>query len=183
MATTAMVTVEEYLRNPEYKYCEYLDGIIKDKYPTVEGVPLVSNVHGALVGLIIRWFGEHAKEWRVKSGPEFTTAVAPNRFRLPDVSVIPFGPMDEFQMTPPLIVIEVLSPSHSASDLLRKLQDYALMGIPNVWIIDPETRTGRSVRGTEMVETRRFAVAGTPIYLELERLFAQFDEENQPLAD
>lgn len=187
MASTTMVTVEEYLSNPRYKHCEYLDGVVKEKYPIVEGMPLVSNVHSnvhsALVGLIIRWVGEHAKEWRVKAGPEATTVIAPSKYRLPDVSVLPFGPMDTVQVTPPLIAIEVLSASHSMSDMLRKLQDYEFLGVPNVWIIDPETRTRQSCRGTAMTPTMRFAVAGTAIYLDLSRLFAQFDEENEPLPE
>ena len=183
MTTAATVSVEEYLKNPEYKYCEYLDGVIRDKYPAVGGVPLVSNVHGVVVALTIRWFGLNAKEWRVKTGTEVTTAIHPTRYRLLDVSVIPFGPMDEYQVTSPLIAIEVLSPSNSGKDLLDKLQDYEQFGIRNVWVIDPETRNGNACRGSEMTETKRFTVPGTAIYLDLAQLFAQFDEENAPLAE
>jgi Uma2 family endonuclease len=183
MTTTATVSVEEYLNSPEYKYCEYLDGVIKDKYPVVGGAPLVSNVHGAVVFLVGEWFGKHKKEWRVKCGTEVTTAVSPTRYRLPDVSVIPFGPMDEYQITPPLIAIEVLSPSNSGGDLLAKLEDYEQFGIQNVWVIDPATRTGKTCKGTAMTETTHFAVPGTAIYLDLAQLFAQFDEENEPLAE
>jgi Uma2 family endonuclease len=183
MATTATVTVEEYLSSPQYKHCEYLDGVIQDKYPVVDGVPLVNNVHGALLLLIGELFGNDKKDWRVKCGTEVTTVINPTRFRLPDVSVIPFGPMDEYQITPPLIAIEVLSPSNSGKDLLAKLEDYAQFSIENVWVIDHATRTGKTCKGAEMTETSRFAVPGTAIYLDVPQLFAQFDEENQPLAD
>lgn len=183
MTTAATVFVEEYLTNPEYKYCEYLDGMIRDKYPVVGGVPLVSNVHAALVSLMSEWFGQHKKDWRVRCGAEVTTAIDPIRYGQPDLSMIPFGPMDEYQMTPPLIAIEVLSPSNSGKDLLSKLEDYEQFGIRNVWVIDPERRTGHVCRGAEMTETSRFSVPGTAIYLDFTQLLAQFDEENAPLAE
>jgi Uma2 family endonuclease len=97
--------------------------------------------------------------------------------------VIPFGPMDEYQITPPLIAIEVLSPSNSGKDLLAKLEDYEQFGIQNVWVIDPATRTGQTCKGTQTTETTRFAVPGTAIYLDVAQIFAQFDEENEPLAE
>ena len=181
-ATTPMISVEENLHDPKYELCEYLDGVIKEKYPIVQGVPGVSNVHSALVGLIIRWFGDH-KQWRVKAGPEATTVINASRYRLPDVSVLRFGPMDPIQVKPPLIAIEVLSASNSMSEMLKKLKDYELLGIPNVWIIDPDTRTGQSCRGIALTETTRFTVADTPIYLDLPMLFAQFDEENEPVSE
>jgi Uma2 family endonuclease len=82
-----------------------------------------------------------------------------------------------------LIAIEVLSPGTSGQELLAKLEDYAQFGIENVWVIDPATRTGKTCKGTQMTETTRLAVPGTAIYLDVAQLFAQFDEENQPLAD
>ncbi len=57
------------------------------------------------------------------------------------------------------------------------------MGIQNVWVIDSETRTGQTRQGAEQTPTMRFAVAGSPIYLDVAQLFDRFDEENQPLAE
>ncbi len=51
MTTSATVSVEDYLNSPEYKHCEYLDGVINDKDPFVGRVPSVSNVHGIVGGL------------------------------------------------------------------------------------------------------------------------------------
>jgi Uma2 family endonuclease len=181
MAPTATVSHEEYLHREKYKHSEYLDGVIRDKLPMVNGVPLVSNLHGGVVTLIAEWFGKHKQEWRVKCGTEVTTFISPTRCRLPDVSVIPFGPMDEYQVKPPLIAIEVLSPSNTRREMLNKWEDYDRMGIPNVWVIDPETRTGLVRQDGELTPVMRFEVPGTPIYMDVSRLFAQFDEENQPL--
>jgi Uma2 family endonuclease len=39
----------------------------------------------------------------------------------------------------PAIVVEVLSPSTRRIDLVRKRGDYEALGIPEFWIIDPDT--------------------------------------------
>jgi Uma2 family endonuclease len=40
-----------------------------------------------------------------------------------------------------LIVFEVLSPSNRGHDLVQKRHDYAVAGIPQYWIVDPQART------------------------------------------
>ncbi|GAA3677557.1 hypothetical protein GCM10022237_41250 [Nocardioides ginsengisoli] len=40
----------------------------------------------------------------------------------------------------PVLVVEVLSPSTRAEDLLRKPHDYAAAGIGQLWIVDPAQR-------------------------------------------
>jgi hypothetical protein len=47
------------------------------------------------------------------------------------------------------------------------------MGVENIWLIDPDTRTARACRGESWTETTRFAVEGTPIYLDVTALFAR----------
>ncbi|HEX6903307.1 MAG TPA: Uma2 family endonuclease [Thermoanaerobaculia bacterium] len=41
----------------------------------------------------------------------------------------------------PDLAIEVISPSSRSKDSVRKLYDYASIGIPEYWLIDPEART------------------------------------------
>lgn len=76
-------------------------------------------------------------------------------------------------MEPRLIVIEVLSPTDSYSETQRLTHDYVAMGVQNILLIDPETRTGRICRGDAWVETTRFQVADRPIYLDLNDLFTR----------
>lgn len=42
---------------------------------------------------------------------------------------------------PPLIVVEVLSPTTTAYDRTTKSHRYAALGVPHYWIADPATRT------------------------------------------
>src|SRR5439155_1983242 len=42
---------------------------------------------------------------------------------------------------PPTLVVEILSPSTSRIDRVRKTQLYAQYGVPYYWIVDPRART------------------------------------------
>jgi Uma2 family endonuclease len=69
-------------------------------------------------------------------------------------------------------MVEVLSPDDSYADLQDCCQDYRLMGVPAVWIIDPTTRTARMCSGDNWTQTRRLTAPGTQMYVDLDELFA-----------
>lgn len=47
---------------------------------------------------------------------------------------------DEYFPMVPRLVIEVLSPSESASDMMEKIQDYLAGGAHSIWYVDPRRR-------------------------------------------
>ena len=147
---------------------EYVDGELKEK-------PVVQRVHGRLQAIVSTWFENHVEEWGVVPSPELRTKVSSRRVRLPDVVVSVAGYPSQVQVDPPLIVIEIVSPSDGFSELVEKLDDYDRMGIPNVWIIDPQVRKSWVSSGIGLSETSRFAVEGTPIYLNVTETFARYD--------
>ena len=53
------------------------------------------------------------------------------------------------------------------------------MGVPNIWLIDPETRTARVCMGNDWIGTRRFEVAGTGIYMDVDELFLRLDKSRK----
>lgn len=66
--------------------------------------------------------------------------------RIPDVAVLPKAQWEEmanrsavidFHETPPLLVVEVVSPSTRTDDYRSKRSEYALLQIPEYWIVDP----------------------------------------------
>ena len=61
---------------------------------------------------------------------------------------------------------------------MARAQDYLRMGVAEVWIFDPETRTAYVLRGDEMTEQREgvLRLAGTAIALDLVALFGVLDE-------
>lgn len=88
----------------------------------------------------------------------------PLRVRQPDVLVVNTAlsgitdPADlvgmPFLERPPLLVVEVLSPSNTPRDIEERLADYRSIGVPECWLADFATRTIRVLRlTTDSAET------------------------------
>jgi len=65
--------------------------------------------------------------------------------RVPDLALIWKNALvvdeNDIVCSPPDLVIEVLSPSETRRRKQRKLDDYARLGVPEVWIVAPEGET------------------------------------------
>ncbi len=86
------------------------------------------------------------------------------------------GPKPEILSGLPLLVIEILSPDDTYTDTQRRARDSQAMGIQTIWIIDPDTRTGRICTGAIWAEATRLEVPGTPIHVYLDTLFASLQQ-------
>jgi Uma2 family endonuclease len=135
MATTTHVPVELYLRSSYEPDAEYVDGRIEER-------PMGEFDHASWQQAIQRWFLHHEKEWGVRVRPELRVKVAPTRYRVPDVTVLDRSrPVEQIITHPPLAVFEVLFPEDRVQRLKLKLEDYRAMGIPEIWVIDPQDGT------------------------------------------
>ena len=65
---------------------------------------------------------------------------APNRCRIPDVSVTAQEPPTDVFETAPLICIEILSRRDEMSDVIEKLEEYAAAGVRYIWVVDPRCK-------------------------------------------
>jgi len=138
VATATFVPPETYLRSSYEPDAEYVDGEIEERAAG-------EYDHAAWQKAILLWFAKHEQEWNVEVLPEYRVQVAATRFRLPDVAVMDFNlPVEPIATRPPIALFEVLSPEDTVRKLRRKLDDYARMGIPQIWVIDPED--GASLR-------------------------------------
>lgn len=61
--------------------------------------------------------------------------------RIPDVLVLRNEEKGQWAEQPPLIVVEVLSPSTRSEDLFRKPEEYRVAGAEQYWIVDRELRS------------------------------------------
>lgn len=70
--------------------------------------------------------------------------------RVPDICIVqPGGPANEFAIEdPPLLCVEILSPSDRLSDMVKKCQEYLRWGVPSCWILNPETQEAWTVNMT-----------------------------------
>jgi Uma2 family endonuclease len=135
MATTTFVPVEVYLRSSYEPDAEYVDGRIEER-------PMGEFDHASWQYAIQMWFSQHDKQWGIRVRPELRVRVSATRFRVPDVTVLDRSrPIEQIITHPPIAVFEVLSPEDRMQHMKRKLADYEAMGIPEIWVIDPEDNT------------------------------------------
>ena len=98
--------------------------------------------------LLGAWFVGH--ELDILCSTDQRIQVWATRVRVPDLVVLRPGRQPEILVEPPLLIVEILSPGDSYSDLQERSRDYAAMGVETVWIVDPKTRrrgVGGSVPG------------------------------------
>jgi Uma2 family endonuclease len=138
--------------------------------------PLGENDHSAWQEAICFWFRQHARKWNVRVRPELRIQVAATRFRVPDVAVLDRGqPTEQIVTRPPLAVFEVLPPEDSLQRLKRKLEDYRTMGIPEIWVIDPQDGAYYRYEERQLLGNDSFSHAGHGIFFEMNRIKDQLD--------
>lgn len=165
MATSVRISLQEYLETPYRPDREYVDGEARER-----------NVgrweHARLQALLAAWFLSKESEWRVMTSAEQRMRVAHSRIRVPDLMIVDAGPQPDVIDKAPILIIEILSPDDSYSDLEERVADYRGMGVVAIWAIDPKTRSGRMCIGDDWKAARRLEVPGTPIFVELDDLFS-----------
>jgi Uma2 family endonuclease len=172
MATATLISLETYLTTSYEPDCDFVDGALEDR-----------NVgeydHNVVQMAILFWFHQHGREWRIRSIQEQRTRVASTRVRIPDVCVFSRDvPIEQVFTRPQLIAIEVLSPEDRHSRIEARMKNFRSFGVPNLWVVDPETRSGWDLSDGNWVRKERLEVANSPIYLSLPELFAQINEDN-----
>lgn len=131
MSTTAGVSLDEYLSTHYEPECELIGGELLRKPMGTEGHADVQIRLGAALLRLL-------KGSDFKPGTEISFRHGSD-VRIPDVSVYRRGArlykgiLDE----PPILCIEIVSPSQSPSELFVKSETYHSWGVPFCWIVDP----------------------------------------------
>ena len=145
---TKKLTFEEYLK--------YDDGT-NTRYELVDGelipMSLGTGKHGAIAKFLERAFDdESARRGTQWTAQKFSVGVRSPRggrwdtSRIPDVTVLPIEQWEAFanreavielNAPPPILVVEVVSESTKNPDYRSKRSEYAVLNIPEYWIVDP----------------------------------------------
>jgi Uma2 family endonuclease len=168
MAAQTQIPITEYLQTSYRPDREYINGELRER-----NVGLWT--HARLLALLAAWCGRHEDEWGALGAISARVSVSTTRIRAPDLVLVRPGPQPDVLTEPPVLVIEILSPDDTYSDTEERAADYQQMGVETIWIIDPETRTGRMCIGASWTAAARLTVPGTPIYVELAEMFAQIN--------
>ncbi len=143
--TTQKLAFEEYLT--------YEDGT-DTRYELVNGelVPMSvgTGKHGLIIGFLTRQFeAAIVEEWlAIHSvvGVQSPRGRAWDTSRIPDITILPLAQMAamsdreaviKLNEPPPLLVVEVVSPSTKTDDYRAKRLEYNVLEIPEYWIVDP----------------------------------------------
>ncbi len=161
LASANLVSIEHYLHTNYEPDADYVDGVIEERC-------VGRWDHGSWQDAIQAFFRAHADEWGVRARPEIRVKVSATRFRIPDVLVVDRDQAIEQVLTnPPLAVFEVRSLEDWMPRILEKFSDFAEMGVPEIWLIDPgTTKFARYSGGLLQVQTH-FGKPGDRIYFKL----------------
>ena len=100
--------------------------------------------------------------------------VKPNRFRIPDVTIV-LGPKPSGRIItePPALTVEILSKDDRWGDLQERIDDYLSFGIPCIWVVNPLTRRGYvyTVEGAREVKDGILRAEAAGIEVPLRELF------------
>jgi Uma2 family endonuclease len=167
MATTHLISIEEYLSSDYEPDVDYVDGRIEERN-------LGETDHSKLQGRLYFLITLHQEDWNLLALTEVRVQVAPTRFRVPDVCVVREEDADKPIITKaPLLCLEVLSPGQSLPAIRKRAQDFFNMGVPEVWVFDPPTQTVYVCLPDSMTAQKdgTLRLEGTPLELSLVEVF------------
>src|SRR5205823_710431 len=96
--------------------------------------------HSSAQTLLAAYFVARRKQWGIKVATEQRIQVGPDRYRVPDVCVLLGEPDGQVLRKPPFLCVEILSPEDRLSRVKARVQDFISFGVPNIWVVDPDTR-------------------------------------------
>jgi Uma2 family endonuclease len=129
------IPLEEYLSTTYHPDCDYVDGEVLERN-------VGEKNHARFQTRLIRLLGDLEQRLGIWVVAELRLQVRLNRFRVPDVMVTIGEPDGRFVTSTPFLLIEVLSERDSLRTIQDRVDDYRAMGVPHIWVIDPETATG-----------------------------------------
>ncbi len=115
----------------------------RSEYEIERGKPMPNEQHGSvqanLIGLLLGY------KQRYRTISELTIALAEHN-ATPDICLYPRFALDYLHVKavkeePPLLAIEIISPSQTLDELLRKAESYFEVGVRSCWIVQPPLQT------------------------------------------
>lgn len=137
-------TVADFEVNTQKDRVQLIDGEVVEMTPS-------SDSSSSVAARIMILLGIHVLPGKLGRlyGADGGFVIFPDRdtVLVPDVAFVRADRMPQgearrhFPRLAPDLVVEVLSPSDRASDILSKIAMYQEAGVPLTWLVDPETQT------------------------------------------
>jgi Uma2 family endonuclease len=146
MVTSTRISLEDYFRTHYEPECELIDGELRPK-------PMPTGKHSRMEGRMRDLLRPYEQLGYGEALPELSLLLPGEAVLIPDlVFSLPNQPFDEHDVlnTPPLLCVEVISPSQSFNELYQKCLRYLRWGVPYCWIIDPVKLLAWQIGADEM---------------------------------
>jgi Uma2 family endonuclease len=168
-ATGNLISVEEYLRTVTDPDCEYVRGVL-------EGRAAGEYDHSTWQTILAAFFSALPVKWGIKARTELRVQVAPDNFRVPDVTLLSRNaPREQIITHPPVAVFEILSPEDSMTRMLEKLADYERMGIGAIWLIEPKKQLYYHYQNGQLTPASIFELPGSSFSVPFAQIAALAD--------
>ena len=177
MATAALISAGEYLNTAFEHDAEFVDVRFEER-------PVGERDHGLLQRKLLLLLSTPAAEQYFLCIPELRIQTLPSRFRVPDLSLIRTdAPEEQVVTTPPLLCIEILSPEDTMQRTLARVRELLGMGVPEVWVFDPASRTVQVCAGSSRTERSEgmLLVPESPVAVSIADVFAAIVPESSKL--
>ena len=163
---------------PHIPVGEYLGSVYRPDVDYVDGVIEERNVgefdHADIQKALLLALTSQERSAGVRAMQELRVQVAATRFRVPDVCLLPASLRTQIIREAPLLCVEVLSPRDNILRMRRRCEDFLRMGVPVVWIFDPQARIAYVLTSEEMTEHRDgiLRLANYPVELDITAIFS-----------
>lgn len=165
------ISLEDYLRSSYRPDRDWINGELRKRN-------MGEGQHAVVQKFLAMFLGNNEEAWGILALTEQRVQVSATHFRVPDLCVVKGDqPFEEVVRTPPLLCVEILSRDDTASEMLERMEDYRLMGVGTVWMIDPRRRTASIIdaKGAMHKADVELSVPETKIRLGLDLLFTQLN--------
>lgn len=116
-------------------------------------------------------------KWGISVWPEYRVQTTERHFRIPDVCATRAdASFERIICQAPLLCIEVMSHEDRMSEILERVEDYLMMGVSTVWVVDPRRRRVFIADGSGVQQvTEQLFVTGTAIEIPVADVFVRLD--------
>src|ERR1035437_2936671 len=167
-APRGTISVEEYLNTSYSPDREYRDGYVLERN-------LGDKEHSRREARLTPYLSRRRQQWNIEVYTELRVQIRPNWYPIPDVCVYMLPDFDgPYPSHPPVLWVEILSPTDTAQGVGQKTQDLLAGGVPRVWIINPRTLTSEvhTLDGIHRVGAV-LAIPDTPIEITLSDIMTE----------
>jgi Uma2 family endonuclease len=146
MATSARLSLEDYFRAHYQGQCEFVDGELRPK-------PMGTGPHARVQARLVNALRRFEQAGHGEALPEMSLHLPNGDVVIPDVVFSAknqtFNAHGIFD-TPPVLCIEIISPSQLLAELQDKCRLYLRWGVSSCWVIDPVKRTAWRIEQDEV---------------------------------